>query len=75
MSAQTRFLIALRDAYPERFEPPEAEEPLFRLADGPLYRSEVQAILQLAAEEVGVDRTRYAVRSLRIGGACAFCHT
>ena len=67
-------MITLRDAFPERFTE-ESEAPLFRLGDGePLYRSEVQALLQLAADEVGVDRTRYAVHSQRIGGACALLH-
>ena len=64
-------MIALRDAFPKRFTE-ESEEPLFRLSDGePLYGSEIQALLQLAAEEVGVARTRHALHSLRIGGACA----
>ena len=48
---------------------------MFRMQDGsPLYRSEVQGLIQLAAQEVGVDPTRYAVHSLRIGGACALLH-
>ena len=67
-------MIALRDAFPERFTD-ESEEMLFRLRSGdPLCRPEVQALLQLAAEEVGADRTRYAVHSLKIGEACALLH-
>ena len=31
-------------------------------------------MIQIAAEEVGVDPARYAVHSLRIGGACALLH-
>jgi hypothetical protein len=69
-----KMTIAMREAFPERFAE-EAEEPLFRLSDGsPLYRSEIQGIIQLAAEETGVDKARYAVHSLRIGGACALLH-
>ena len=53
----------------------ELEEPLFRMSDGsPLFRSEVQGPIQIAAEETGVDPARDAVRSLRIGGACALLH-
>lgn len=67
-------MISVRGAFPERFAD-ESEEPVFRLSDGEdFYCSEVQALLQLAAEGVGVDRTRYAVHSLRIGGACALLH-
>ena len=69
-----KMMIALRDAFPTRFTD-EQEEPLFRMKDGnPLYRSEVQGLIQIAAEEIGVDAARYAVHSLRIGGACALLH-
>ena len=53
----------------------EQEEPLFRMKDKtPLFRSEVQGLIQIAAEEVGVGPSRYAVHALRIGGACALLH-
>ena len=69
-----KMMIALRDAFPERFDE-ESEEPLFRMKNGdPLFRSEVQGLIQMAAEKAGVDKTRYAVHSLRIGGACALLH-
>ena len=67
-------LIALRNAFPRRWEE-ESEEPLFRFSDGsPLYLSEMQGMIQVAAEETGVDKSRYAVHSLRIGGACCLLH-
>ena len=67
-------LIALRNAFPRRWEE-ESEEPLFRFRDGsPLYRAEVQGTIQVAAEETGVDKSRYAAHSLRIGGACCLLH-
>ena len=48
---------------------------MFRFRDGsPLYRSEVPGLIQVAAEETGVDKSRYAVHSLRIGGACLLLH-
>ena len=66
-----KMMIAMRNAFPERFGD-DQEKPLFRMKNGsPLLRSEVQGIIQIAAEEVGVDPSRYAVHSLRIGGACA----
>jgi hypothetical protein len=69
-----KMMIALRDVFPERFAE-ELEEPLFRMSDGsPLFRSEIQGLIQIAAEETGVDPARYAVHSLRIGGACALLH-
>jgi len=69
-----KMMIAMRNAFPERFGD-DQEKPLFRMKNGsPLFRSEVQGIIQIAAEEVGVDPSRYAVHSLRIGGACALLH-
>ncbi len=71
-----KMMIALRDAFPTRCtDELLQEEPLFRKKDGnPFFRSEVQGLIQIAAEEIGVDATRYAVHSLRIGGACALLH-
>ena len=69
-----RIMAGMKVMFPERFAE-ESEEPLFRMQNGsPLWRSEVQALIQLAAEATGVDRMRYAVHSLRIGGACALLH-
>ena len=67
-------MILMRRTFPERFEQ-DAEQPLFRMEDGsPLYRSAIQGLIQEAAEKIGVDKTRIAVHSLRIGGACALLH-
>ena len=69
-----KMMIMLRDRFPERCTD-DAELPLFRLKNGdPLFRSEVQGMVQVAAADVGMDRTRFAVHSLRIGGACALLH-
>ena len=63
------------DFIEEGEEEEESEEPIFRMKDGgPLFRSEVLGLLQLAADKNGVDKKRYAVHSFRIGGACALLH-
>ena len=65
----------LREWVPERFAGREAGLPLFRWQGGrPVRREHVQALLQRAAEAVGLPRERFKAHSLRIGGASALLH-
>ena len=66
----------LQERLPERFgSGAEAELPLFRDTNGePVWRSEVQNLIQAAAEEEGYSKDRFATHSLRIGGASALLH-
>ena len=46
-------LARMKDFFPERFAE-EADQPLFRMKDGsPLWRSEIQGLVQAAAEKQG----------------------
>lgn len=71
-----RALFVLRQWCPQRFgSGREAAEPLFRWADGKqVQREKLQAVLQDAAEGVGLPRSRFKSHSLRIGGASAMLH-
>ena len=69
-------LARLQRRLPQRFQGgDESELPLFRKADGsPLFRSEVQEVIQEAAATANVPKERIATHSLRIGGASALLH-
>ena len=57
---------------PGRFQGADAERPLFRWGNGTmLKRTEVQYLLQKAAEAEGLPSERFMSHSLRIGGASA----
>ena len=69
-------LAKMQERFPERFGVgEEAEEPLFRRADGSdLLRSEIQGLIQAVAVEFGHAKDKFATHSLRIGGASALLH-
>lgn len=69
-------LARMQALFPERFYGgAEAHKPLFRKSGGsPIFRSEVQEIIQSAAEVAKVPKERLATHSLRIGGASALLH-
>ena len=69
-------LAKLQQRLPQRYQGgDEAELPLFRKVDGsPLFRSEVQEVIQGAAATANVPKERIATHSLRIGGASALLH-
>jgi hypothetical protein len=69
-------LKAMQKMFPERFRGgDESHLPLFRRASGrPLWRSNVQSIVDWAAEKEGMPSTRFGSHSFRIGGATALLH-
>ena len=67
-------LERMRGTWPQRFSATsgEGKRPLFRWASGAvLKRTEVQLLLQRAAQGVGLPPERFLSHSLRIGGATA----
>ena len=67
-------LQQMKKVWPLRFQPGHAESqlPLFRWSSGAvLKRTEIQLLLQKAAEGVGLPAERFLSHSLRIGGATA----
>ena len=72
-------VTALRDiprVFPQRFQGgEEAGLPIFRRANGaPLWRSQVQVLIDTAAAQEGLPPKRFGTHSLRIGGATALFH-
>lgn len=69
-------LKALQRLFPQRFKGGSEESmPLFRRANGhPLWRSQVQGLVDWAAETEGLPPARFGSHSFRIGGATALLH-